>query len=104
ITPHLDRSAPLRPSCSFWRTRRQRGQAQLRSLMRAAVSETKEEIAMEDNPLWSRRGVLGVGVGVLGAAGLAGGGGSSTPASARALVADVADDLLDGAARVEGAW
>ena len=26
---------------------------------------------MEDNPLWSRRGFLGMGVGVLGAAGLA---------------------------------
>ena len=32
---------------------------------------------MEDNPLWSRRGFLGMGVGVLGAAGLAACGGTS---------------------------
>ena len=39
---------------------------------------------MEDNPLWSRRGFLGMGVGVLGAAGLAACGSSSSKAPPKA--------------------
>src|SRR5688572_5091081 len=55
---------------------------------------------MEDKPLWSRRGFLGMGVGVLGAAGLAacgdGGSTSSPPA------AEVPKELIDAAASMKG--
>ncbi|MEE6262333.1 extracellular solute-binding protein [Plantactinospora sonchi] len=55
---------------------------------------------MEDNPLWSRRGFLGMGVGVLGAAGLAAcGGGSESPPRAQA---EVPKELLDAAASLKG--
>jgi len=55
---------------------------------------------MEDNPLWSRRSFLGMGVGVLGAAGLAacGGGSTSTPQ----VQAEVPKELLDAAASLRG--
>ena len=55
---------------------------------------------MEDNPLWSRRGFLGMGVGVLGAAGLAACGGSST--STPQVQAEVPKELLDAAASLKG--
>ena len=55
---------------------------------------------MEDNPLWSRRGFLGLGVGVLGAAGLAACGGGSTPTPQ--VLAEVPKELLDAAAAVKG--
>ncbi|MFY1671322.1 extracellular solute-binding protein [Plantactinospora sp. WMMB334] len=55
---------------------------------------------MEDNPLWSRRGFLGLGVGVLGAAGLAAcGGDSESPPGAQA---EVPQELLDAAASLQG--
>ncbi len=57
---------------------------------------------MEDSPLWSRRGFLGMGVGVLGAAGLAACGGSSSPTSAPPSPAEVPKELLDGAASLKG--
>ncbi len=56
---------------------------------------------MEDNPLWSRRGFLGMGVGVLGAAGLAACGGSTSPSTPR-VQADVPKELLDAAASLKG--
>ena len=55
---------------------------------------------MEDSPLWSRRGFLGMGVGVLGAAGLAACGGTSeAPPRAQA---EVPKELLDAAASMKG--
>ena len=55
---------------------------------------------MEDSPLWSRRGFLGMGVGVLGAAGLAACGGSSeSPAKVQP---EVPKELLDAAASLKG--
>jgi len=55
---------------------------------------------MEDNPLWSRRGFLGMGVGVLGAAGLAAcGGGSDSPTTVQP---EVPKELIDAAASVKG--
>ncbi|GIF43071.1 ABC transporter substrate-binding protein [Actinoplanes xinjiangensis] len=56
---------------------------------------------MEGNPLWSRRGFLGMGAGVLGAAGLAacGDGSGSSP---KAPVAEVPQALLDAAASLKG--
>ena len=64
---------------------------------------------MEDNPLWSRRGFLGMGVGVLGAAGLAACGDSSDvdpPGAAggsagAARRRGVVEGLLDGGAVAE---
>jgi multiple sugar transport system substrate-binding protein len=57
-------------------------------------------MAMQDNPLWSRRGFLGMGVGVLGAAGLAAcGGDAESPASVQP---EVPKELLDAAAAVKG--
>ena len=50
---------------------------------------------MGDSPLWSRRDVLGLGVGVLGAAGLAACGDTSAPAKVQA---EVPQELLDAAA------
>ncbi|GAA3940104.1 extracellular solute-binding protein [Actinoplanes auranticolor] len=56
---------------------------------------------MQDNPAWSRRGFLGMGVGVLGAAGLAAcGAESDAPAK---VAADVPKDLIDAAAPLKGA-
>jgi len=55
---------------------------------------------MAYNPKWSRRGFLGMGVGVLGAAGLAACGDDSTPPP-RAQ-ADVPKELLDAAASLKG--
>jgi multiple sugar transport system substrate-binding protein len=56
---------------------------------------------MEENPLWSRRGFLGMGVGVLGAAGLAAcGADSGSPP--KAPVAEVPKALLDAAASLKG--
>ena len=54
---------------------------------------------MEDNPLWSRRGFLGMGVGVLGAAGLAACGAS--PTSPPPAQAEVPKELLDAAASLK---
>ncbi|MEV6301202.1 extracellular solute-binding protein [Actinoplanes sp. NPDC051861] len=55
---------------------------------------------MEDSPLWSRRGFLGMGVGVLGAAGLAACGDTAeTPAG---VVPEVPKELLDAAASLKG--
>src|SRR5690349_9288041 len=55
---------------------------------------------MEDNPLWSRRGFLGMGVGVLGAAGLAAcGADSDSPPKAQP---EVPKELLDAAASMKG--
>ena len=55
---------------------------------------------MEDNPLWSRRGFLGMGVGVLGAAGLAACGGDSE--STPQVQPEVPKELLDAAASLKG--
>ena len=55
---------------------------------------------MEDNPLWSRRGFLGMGVGVLGAAGLAACGGTSD--SAPKAPAEVPKELVDAASSMKG--
>lgn len=55
---------------------------------------------MEDSSLWSRRGFLGLGAGVLGAAGLAACGSDSTP-TPRAP-AEVPKELLDAAASLKG--
>ncbi|GAA4441520.1 extracellular solute-binding protein [Phytohabitans houttuyneae] len=55
---------------------------------------------MEDSQLWSRRGFLGMGVGVLGAASLAACGDSSSPPP-RAQ-AEVPKELLDAAASLKG--
>ncbi|GAA3268640.1 extracellular solute-binding protein [Dactylosporangium vinaceum] len=55
---------------------------------------------MEDSPLWSRRGFLGMGVGLLGAAGLAACGDTSTPAPA--APAEVPKELIDAAASMKG--
>ena len=55
---------------------------------------------MEDNPLWSRRGFLGMGVGVLGAAGLAACGGNSE--SPTKVQPEVPKELLDAAASLKG--
>ena len=55
---------------------------------------------MEDNPLWSRRGFLGMGVGVLGAAGLAACG-DSTPSPPK-VQPEVPQELLDAAASLKG--
>ncbi|MFC0529302.1 extracellular solute-binding protein [Phytohabitans kaempferiae] len=55
---------------------------------------------MADNPMWTRRGFLGMGVGVLGAAGLAACGGDSTPAPQ--AQAEVPKELLDAAAALKG--
>jgi multiple sugar transport system substrate-binding protein len=57
-------------------------------------------MAMEDNPLWSRRGFLGMGVGVLGAAGLAACGGGATPTPP--VQAEVPKELLDAAGPLKG--
>jgi len=56
---------------------------------------------MEDNPLWSRRGFLGMGVGVLGAAGLAACGDSTTESDPR-VQPEVPKELLDAAASLKG--
>ncbi len=56
---------------------------------------------MEDNPLWSRRGFLGLGAGVLGAAGLAACG-SGTSKSTPRVQADVPKELVDAASSVKG--
>jgi multiple sugar transport system substrate-binding protein len=55
---------------------------------------------MEGNPLWTRRGFLGMGAGVLGAAGLAacGDGSPSTPK----VQAEVPPELVDAAASMKG--
>ncbi|GAA0913154.1 extracellular solute-binding protein [Virgisporangium aurantiacum] len=55
---------------------------------------------MEGNPLWTRRGFLGMGAGVLGAAGLAacGDGSPSTPK----VQAEVPQELLDAASSMKG--
>lgn len=55
---------------------------------------------MENNPLWSRRGFLGMGVGVLGATGMAACGGSSP--STPKVQAEVPEDLLSAAASLKG--
>ena len=55
---------------------------------------------MGDTKLWSRRDVLGMGVGVLGAAGLAACGGTSE--SSTGVQAEVPKDLLDAAASMKG--
>jgi multiple sugar transport system substrate-binding protein len=55
---------------------------------------------MQDSPLWSRRGFLGMGAGVLGAAGLAACGGGSTPTPQ--VQAEVPKELLDAAASLRG--
>ena len=55
---------------------------------------------MEDNPLWSRRGFLGMGVGVLGAAGLAACGGDSESPSK--VQPEVPQELIDAAAAMKG--
>jgi multiple sugar transport system substrate-binding protein len=57
-------------------------------------------MAMEDNPLWSRRGFLGMGAGVLGAVGLAACG-DDTPSTPR-VQAEVPKELLDAAASLKG--
>jgi len=57
-------------------------------------------MAMEDNPLWSRRGFLGMGVGVLGAAGLAACG-TSSPKTPK-VQPEVPQQLLDAAAKMKG--
>ncbi|MEU4620622.1 extracellular solute-binding protein [Actinoplanes sp. NPDC023801] len=55
---------------------------------------------MEQNPVWSRRGFLGMGVGVLGGAGLAAcGGGTASPPKA---LAEVPQELIDAAAPLKG--
>lgn len=56
---------------------------------------------MANNPVWSRRNFLGLGVGVLGAAGLAACGDSSSPAP-QAQAADVPKELVDAAASLKG--
>jgi len=58
-------------------------------------------MTMENNPLWSRRGFLGMGVGVIGAAGLAACGGN-TPASKAPPPPEVPQELLDAAAPLKG--
>jgi multiple sugar transport system substrate-binding protein len=55
---------------------------------------------MKDNPLWSRRDILGMGIGVLGAAGLAACG-SNSPSTPQAP-AEVPKELLDAAASLKG--
>ncbi len=55
---------------------------------------------MGSNPLWSRRGFLGMGVGVHGAAGLAACGDSSTPSTQPPP--EVPQELLDAAASLKG--
>src|SRR4051812_43178643 len=55
---------------------------------------------MEDNPLWSRRGFLGMGVGVLGAAGLAACGGTS--GAPPKVQPEVPQELLDAATSLKG--
>jgi multiple sugar transport system substrate-binding protein len=57
---------------------------------------------MQDSPLWSRRGFLGMGVGVLGAAGLAACGGGGTPKSTPPPPPEVPKELLDAAAALKG--
>ena len=55
---------------------------------------------MNDSPLWSRRGFLGMGVGVLGAAGLAAcSGDTDSPASVQP---EVPKELVDAAASLQG--
>ncbi|HZM75768.1 MAG TPA: extracellular solute-binding protein [Candidatus Limnocylindrales bacterium] len=56
---------------------------------------------MEDKPLWSRRDILGMGAGLLGAAGLAACGGGSTP-TPQMSPAEVSKELLDAAASLKG--
>jgi len=56
---------------------------------------------MKENPLWSRRDFLGLGVGALGAAGLAACGGN-TPASKAPPPPEVPQELLDAAAPLKG--
>ncbi len=55
---------------------------------------------MKDNPVWSRRGFLGMGVGVLGAAGLAACG--DTSESPTKVQPDVPQELIDAAASMKG--
>ncbi|MER7284057.1 extracellular solute-binding protein [Dactylosporangium sp. NPDC000244] len=55
---------------------------------------------MEDHPLWTRRSFLAMGAGVLGAAGLAACGGSTTPAPP--APAEVPKELLDAAVSLKG--
>lgn len=55
---------------------------------------------MEDSQLWSRRGFLGMGAGLLGAAGLAACGDSSSTSPPPA--ADVPQELIDAAASLKG--
>jgi multiple sugar transport system substrate-binding protein len=56
---------------------------------------------MEDNPLWSRRGVLGMGLGVLGAAGLAACGDGHSK-SAPKVQPEVPQELVDAAGPLKG--
>src|SRR5690349_12807450 len=57
-------------------------------------------MAMKENPVWSRRDFLGMGVGVLGAAGLAACGDTSD--SAPTVQAEVPKDLVDAASSMKG--
>ena len=55
---------------------------------------------MKESPSWSRRDFLGMGVGVLGAAGLAACGGTSD--SAPKAQAEVPQELVDAASSMKG--
>ncbi|GAA1030976.1 extracellular solute-binding protein [Virgisporangium ochraceum] len=55
---------------------------------------------MDNNPLWSRRGFLGMGVGVLGAAGMAACG-DGTPSTPK-VQAEVPQELIDAAKSMKG--
>jgi multiple sugar transport system substrate-binding protein len=58
-------------------------------------------MAMEDSPLWSRRDFLGMGVGVLGAAGLAACGGGPSESGPK-VQPEVPQELLDAAGSLKG--
>src|SRR3954452_16077852 len=57
-------------------------------------------MSMQDKPMWSRRGFLGMGVGVLGAAGLAACGDASE--SPTRVAPEVPPELIDAAASLKG--
>src|SRR3954447_19659578 len=57
-------------------------------------------MAVQENPLWSRRDYLALGVGVAGAAGLAACGGASDPAPT--AQAEVPKELIDAASPMKG--